>query len=429
MSSSQNTHPLLRFSYSLSVRLQAITIALSLVGILFGLRSYYHIYEQFGADKSVTSFNDLMSQLVLATLFNIISAYLIYNIATKPLRELSQVMALLVEGKLEVEIPYIDKETEIGEMARKVAIFKQNAIDKKNLEQEQKAMAIKVEAEKKQAAAKFAKDFQSKVFSVVETVTSAANDMKHNAKNLFEMADKTSEESTAVAAATEQTSASVLTVASAVEELSTSISNINRQVTESTKMNDEAVSEVRRADATIATLMTSAEQIGDVVKLIQSIARQTNLLALNATIEAARAGEAGRGFAVVASEVKSLANQTAQATEEISQKISTVQHVSAETVQAIRGIGKTIEQTSQLAANISIAMQQQAEAAREISNNVNQASLGTKKITASIMGVTKDATQSHVAADEVLKDSHTLLEQANKMQSEISSFLDKIRQE
>lgn len=422
-----SSHPLLRFTYSLSVRLQALTISLSLVGILFAVRSYYHIYEQLGAEKSTTSFNDLMSQVVIAILFNVVAAYIIYNIATKPIRVLVEIMRSLTEGKLDADIPYTEKETEIGSMARKVLIFKQNAVDKKNLEQQQKEMALKVGEEKRQATEKLARDFEKTVLAVVETVAAAANDMKSNANNLFEMADKTSEEAATVAAATEQTSASVLTVASAVEELSVSIGDINHQVAESTKISSEAVAEVRRADSTIATLVTAAEQIGDVVKLIQSIAGQTNLLALNATIEAARAGEAGKGFAVVASEVKNLASQTGRATEEIAQKIATVQNVSTETVNAIRSIGKTIDHTSQLTQGISQAIQQQTEAAREISNNVNQASVGTRKITNSIMGVTKDAHESHKAADEVLKDSNMLLEQSNRLQSEIRSFLQTIR--
>jgi methyl-accepting chemotaxis protein len=336
-------------------------------------------------------------------------------------------MRSLTEGKLETDVPFVEKETEIGSMARKIRIFKQNAIDKRDLEAQQHATALKVEEEKKQTTEKLAKDFESTVFSVVEIVASAAGDMKHNAQNLSAISDKTSEEAAAVAAATEQTSASFLTVASAVEELSVSISDINHQVTRSTQISSEAVAEVRRADATIATLVEATEQIGDVVKLIQNIAGQTNLLALNATIEAARAGEAGRGFAVVASEVKNLANQTARATEEIAQKISTVQNVSTETVNAIRSIGKTIDHTSELTNSISVAIQQQTEAAREISTNVNQASVGTGKITHSIMGVTRDAAQSHTAADEVFKDSNTLLEQVNRMQSEIRMFVDKIR--
>jgi methyl-accepting chemotaxis protein len=426
---SDQTSPLLRLTNSLFFRLQLPSIALSLVGIFFGVRGYFYICEQFGEEKSLFTYHDLMIQTGIAILFNIATAFIIYCVVTKPIRTMCEVMRMLTEGKVDVDIPYVLDGTEIGSMARKVAIFKQTAVDKKALEDQQKTTAIKNEADKKQTTEKIAHEFESTVLSVVEVLATAADDMQSNAKELVKMADKTSEQSATVAAATEQTSVSVQTVAAAVEELSASIGDINHQVAESTRVSNEAVTEVRRADTTISTLSDAATQIGDVVKLIKDIAGQTNLLALNVTIEAARAGEAGKGFAVVASEVKSLADQTARATEEIAQKIATVQNVSTESVAAIRGIGKTIGETSKITGSISISIQQQTEAAREISRSIQQASIGTEKIASSIMDVTKDATESRNAADEVLGDSKKLLQQASLLQNEIKSFLGKIRQE
>jgi methyl-accepting chemotaxis protein len=419
---------LIRLVSSLSFRLQLMTVILSLVGVFFGVRDYMHVYEEFGDAGSQTTLHDLMLQIGIALLFNITSAFVIYYIVTSPVRAISNVMRGLAEGNLEIDVPYVKQSTEIGSMARKVAIFKQNAVDKKNLEEQQKIQSLKTAEEGKRVREKLAKDFEDTVLSVVEIVANAAGDMQANAKNLSVMADKTSEQSSTVAAATEQTSASVQTVAAAVEQLSASIGEINHKVTESSQINSEAVEEVRRADTTISTLSEAAVQIGDVIKLIQDIAGQTNLLALNATIEAARAGDAGKGFAVVASEVKNLANQTANATEEIAQKIATVQNVSTESVKAIREIGKTIERTSEIATSISSAVQQQTAAAREISNNVQQASVGTGKISDSIMEVTKEAALSRTAANEVLEDSNKLFQQSERLQTEIQSFLGNMRQ-
>ena len=423
-----NAPPFVRLLNSLSFRLQIITIFLSVVGVAFGIRAYIHIFEQVGEEKSLTFYHDLLFQGAIGLILNIAAAIIIYRIATQPIRTLSEVMRALTENELEVDVPYVKQGTEIGSMARKVLIFKQNALDKKDLEEQQKIQAVAAQQEKKRLMEKLATDFESAILSVVDVVTNAAHDMQSNAKNLSAMADKTSEQSSTVAAATEQTSANVQTVASSVQKLSASISEINRQVTESERINNEAVSEVKHADSTISTLSEAAVQIGDVVKLIQAIAGQTNLLALNATIEAARAGEAGKGFAVVASEVKNLAKQTATATEEISKKIATIQNVSGESVAAIRGIGKTIDQTSKIATMISAAIQEQTAEAREISRNVQQASIGTEKIAASILDVTKDATESLTAANEVAQDSNKLFHQSERLQTEIQSFLSKIRQ-
>ncbi len=417
-----------RLMNSLSFRLQLMTVVLSLVGVSFGIRSYLHVSEVLGAEGSVQMYQDLILQIIIALLFNGVCAYIIYHIATKPVRTLGEVMRGLAEGRLDIQVPYVTQGTEIGSMARKVAVFKQNAVDKKNLEEQQKIQSVKSEEEKKRSREKLAADFESTVLSVVEMVATATGDMQANAKNLASMADKTSDQSSTVAAATEQTSANVQTVSAAVEELSASFNEINFKVTESTKISNEAVDEVARADKTISTLSEAAVQIGDVVKLIQDIAGQTNLLALNATIEAARAGEAGKGFAVVASEVKNLANQTANATEEIAKKIATVQTVSAESVNAIREIGKTIAKTNEISSSISMAVQQQTTAAREISNNVQQASVGTSKISESIMEVNKEASESRTAANEVLEDSTKLFEQSGRLKSEIQTFLGKIRQ-
>jgi methyl-accepting chemotaxis protein len=211
-------------------------------------------------------------------------------------------------------------------------------------------------------------------------------------------------------------------IAAASEELSASIGEINRQVSDSTRIAQEGAAEVKRNDATFSTLSDAAAQIGDVVKHIQDIAGQTNLLALNATIEAARAGDAGKGFAVVASEVKNLATQTAKATDDISHKIITVQTVSAEAVNAIRSIGHTIEHMSEISGVIDSAIKQQTAATGEISTNVQKASGSISEVASNILNVTEAATQSRSNTEEVWQSSITLSEQAEHLRNEIQTF-------
>jgi methyl-accepting chemotaxis protein len=243
-----------------------------------------------------------------------------------------------------------------------------------------------------------------------------------SAKHLAEIAEQTNEKANLVSMLTGQASGTMQTIAAASEELSASIGEINRQVTESSRMAQEGVAEVKRNDTTFSTLSTSAAQIGDVVKHIQDIAGQTNLLALNATIEAARAGEAGKGFAVVASEVKTLATQTAKATDDISNKIVTVQTVSAEAVKAMRSIGNVIEQMSEIATVIANAIQQQTLATGEISKNVQHTSGSINEVADNIANVTSDATKSRANTEDVLKASTDLSQQAERLRNELQTF-------
>lgn len=370
---------------------------------------------------------ELGSVVVILLIGGILIAMAIGRSITKPVQSITKSMRELADGHLDIVIGLDDRKDEIGAMARAVHVFQDNARQVERLKKEQAEAEARAEAEKKRAMDQLADDFEQSVGHVVTVVSSAATQLQASSKNLSELSDQTSRQTSTVAAATEEASSSIQTVASAAEELSASISEINRQIADSSRIAAHAVDEVKKTDATVSTLSEAATQIGDVVKLIQDIAEQTNLLALNATIEAARAGEAGKGFAVVASEVKNLANQTAKATEEISKKIITVQSVSNESVSAIRSIGDIIEKIDENTKMIADALQQQDSATKEISNNVQQASAGTSEISSSIVNVTHAAKESQGASSDVFSAATELSKQAESLRGEIQNFLNKVR--
>jgi methyl-accepting chemotaxis protein len=251
--------------------------------------------------------------------------------------------------------------------------------------------------------------------------------MQMTAQSMSATADQSSTLVNAVASAAEETSINVQTVSSGTEELSSSISEIGRQVTNSAQIARKAVDEAGQTDATMQGLADNAARISVVVDLIQTIASQTNLLALNATIEAARAGEAGRGFAVVASEVKSLANQTAKATDEIRSQIANMQTVTTSAVGAIRNIGHTISEINEVTTAIAAAVEEQGAATREIARNIQHAAGGTAEVSSNIVGVSTASAEAGSAASEVLSASGALRREADVLRSEIDAFLSNIR--
>ncbi|MBT3787390.1 MAG: hypothetical protein HN725_15025 [Alphaproteobacteria bacterium] len=261
------------------------------------------------------------------------------------------------------------------------------------------------------------------VSEVVDIVAAASNQLKSSAENMVTSAEETANQSTAVAAASEQVTSNVQTVAAAAEELASSVNEISRQVAESSRISAEAVHETERTNDVVLGLAEAAQKIGDVVKLISDIAGQTNLLALNATIEAARAGEAGKGFAVVASEVKSLANQTAKATGDIAAQVGNIQSATNDAVGAIKGVGGTIKKLSEIATSISSAVEEQGAATDEISRNVQEAANGTQEVTGNITKVSTNASDSGKSASEVLSAADGLSGEAEKMRTQISEFI------
>lgn len=354
-------------------------------------------------------------------------SFLIIRSIVGPINGMTVAMGSLAEGNLETAVPALDKTDEIGDMAKAVQVFKDNAIRTKELEAEAEEQKRKGEEEKRQMMLSMANDFEASVGGVVDSVSSASTEMQSSAASLSATAEQTSQQAATVAAASEEASTNVQTVASASEELSSSISEISRQVSQSTRIAGAAVAEVDGANEKVQGLADAARRIGDVVALITDIADQTNLLALNATIEAARAGDAGKGFAVVASEVKNLANQTAKATEEISAQIGDIQGATEEAVQVIGSIGGTIGQMNEIASTIAAAVEEQGAATQEIARNVEQAAAGTGEVSSNIAGVNQAADETGQSAEQMLSAATELSQQSETLRGEVDKFLANIR--
>ncbi len=346
---------------------------------------------------------------------------------TRPLNRMAGAMTAVAAGNLDIDVPALGRRDEIGNLAAALQAFKGAGLENRRLHADREEMARRAEAEKKTILAKMADTFEAGVRDVVEAVAAASTQMQSSAQSLSATAKETTSRSTAVAAASEEASRNMQTVASAAEELSASINEIGRQVAESAHIAGQAATDASRTNAQVQTLADAAQKIGDVVKLINDIAGQTNLLALNATIEAARAGDAGKGFAVVASEVKSLATQTAKATEDIAAQVKSIQGATVDSVKAIAAISGTISRINEIATGIASAVEQQGAATQEIARSVQQASTGTSDVSANIAGVTEAAHETGRSSSEVLAEAGALSTQSAHLREEVEKFLAIVR--
>ena len=347
---------------------------------------------------------------------------------SRPMIEMCKAMRELATGNFEVVLPGLGRRDELGEMAGAVEEFKTQAIAKA----ERDAAAQELQNSASSAARRtelirFADEFEAAVGTIVSNVSASSVQLEQSAGTLTRTAETTQSLSSQVAGASEEASTNMQSVATATEELSTSVDEIGRRVRESNRIAEAAVLQAEQTDSRIGKLSRAAQEIGEVVKLITAIAEQTNLLALNATIEAARAGEAGRGFAVVAAEVKSLASQTAKATDEISSHISGMQGATQESVAAIKEIGGTIAQISSIASAIAGAVEQQSGATQEIARNVQSVAQGTHQAAANIMQVNRGASETGVASAEVLNSAKTLSTESARLREELDRFMTNIR--
>ncbi len=362
----------------------------------------------------------------LLTSISILFAIVIATIV-RPLRVMTDQMAELARGNLSIDVRGIGRRDEVGILARALEVFKTNAIDVARLAEEQELVKAQAEIDKKNAMAKLADDFERSVTVVVDAVTASSLSLRDSAQSMTGIASTTTEQSSAVAAAIEQTTTNVQAVAGASHELTASIAEIGRQINESALISGDAVQQAERTSNSVEGLSLAAEKIGAVVLMIENIATQTNLLALNATIEAARAGEAGKGFAVVASEVKTLANQTAQATQDIQGQVSEIQSATGKTAHEIEQIARVINRLNEISTAIAAAVEEQVAATHEISRNVQHAASGTQEVSVNITGVSTAAGQTGTAAHSVLVSATELQAQSQRLREEMKRFVAEVR--
>ncbi|QPF85245.1 cache domain-containing protein [Bradyrhizobium genosp. L] len=365
--------------------------------------------------------------IAVLMLISIAIAWAVGRSVVKPLTSLKQRMASLSAGQLDAPVAHADRRDEIGEMARTVQVFRDAMLETNRLRDQQAATEQQQSERRKVDMSRLADQFENEVGEIIELVSVAASQLEQSSTSLSKTAETVEQVSNRASNASGEAAANVHSVAAASEQLASSIGEISRQVGASARIADEAVTQAQKTDARISELSQAASRIGDVVDLIQTIAGQTNLLALNATIEAARAGEAGRGFAVVASEVKSLAEQTAKATDEISQQITDIQSATRDSVSAIKEIGATIARISEISASIATSVEQQGSATQEISRNVQRAAEGTSQVETSIADVQRGASETGGASSQVQAAAQSLANESSRLKRGVAGFLSSIR--
>jgi methyl-accepting chemotaxis protein len=371
----------------------------------------------------------LMIYLVLSAIVVLLAsavAFLIARTISKPLALITERMTALTAGQQDVEVPFLGQRNELGQLALALDAFKQS-----RQRTEEMAMAQEAEHAAKQQRQEMLErvvgGFSQRAAGVIEAVARAAERVQSQSRRLTEMAEHSRSNIDAVDHAASDTTGNVQAVAGAAEELSAAVSEVNHRVANSTEIVKRAVAETERTTVTMRGLVDAAQRIGTIVKVIQDIASQTNLLALNATIEAARAGDAGKGFAVVAGEVKTLANQTTKATEEIQAQVGAIQSETSHAVEAIDNIGRTVDEMNEISTGIAAAMEQQGATTHDIARNITQAAERTREVSANVRSVGEAAETTSTAASELQQASDDLRGQAAQLEREMKSFLGEMR--
>jgi methyl-accepting chemotaxis protein len=358
----------------------------------------------------------------LGLLGGFLLAFFIGRSITRPISGMTAAMGTLAGGNHDVTIPGADSRDEIGDMARAVNVFKINMIEADRLTAEQET-ARAARSRRQDAMDRHTQAFGSSVTGVMSALGAAAGNMRKAADVMADSASAVHHQASETAGGAGQSSADLTAVAAAVEQFTASVSEISRQVAVASEVAARAVQRAEASQVTIRGLADSTARIGDVVRLIDSIAGQTNLLALNATIEAARAGDAGKGFAVVAGEVKALAAQTAKATAEIGAQIETVRGATEDTVAAMNEIGAIIGRMGEVSTAISAAVEEQSVTTREIASSIQGVAGSTAQAAQAMENVVRVADRAGEASRNILTDAADIGSQAEKLRREVEQFL------
>lgn len=363
---------------------------------------------------------------VATVLTGIVLSLLIGRSIAKPLADLVRTMKRLASGETSVEIPTTGASNEIGGMARTIVVFRNSMIERERLASDQTSSARDKERRGESVASAIA-GFRNSIREALENLRNTAQRLESSSSKLNKAADAVSAESHTAETRVIAASENVTGAASAVDELAASIGEIVNQTAKSNQVASHAVAEAQRTAQTMNELGDAATRIGEIVGLIQAIAGQTNLLALNATIEAARAGEAGRGFAVVASEVKSLAAQTAKATEDIAGQIDAIQAAAADSALAIKQVNAIIADMSAIASSVSLTMEEQNYAVASIADGVNRASIEVQTGAAAMSRVAGTSTDARSTASDVKSLADTIMTAAANLDAEVQQFLIRVQ--
>jgi len=341
---------------------------------------------------------------------------------TRPLGALTALMGEMAQDRFNQDVPYQSRQDEIGLIAQAVERFRENGLMRQKLEVETRAASEATEARRKRVD-DLIDGFRKRMGAMLAQINDDSATMKTAASALTEVASRTEEAATNASSASNEALTNVETVSGATTQLNTSVQEISTQVTQGLQMANGASHSSNAVNAKVLELSEAAQRIGDVINLISEIAEQTNLLALNATIESARAGEAGKGFAVVASEVKTLAAQTAKATDEIARQITEIQKSTEDSVQGIGAITESINEIDRFMTSVASAVEEQSSATEEISRSINEAAIGNSSVNKDIAQVSVSVGDTRGSADRMLSAASNVSERSEAINDAIEAFL------
>jgi methyl-accepting chemotaxis protein len=367
-----------------------------------------------------------VAALICLILILAVSFWIIFAKVVSSLKRLQSSMVALAADKFDSQIEDTEGKNEVGDMARALVHFKASRIDALRLAAQDASKQFE-ENERFARRDSLTTDFDSKALALLSAVDTVVDRLSGVASKMSAVASEGLDKSQVAIHAAGAAATNVNAVAAAAEELAGSINEIQRQVTIAEGVSTKAAEQAAASSENVSTLLETTNAIGDIVRLINDIAGKTNLLALNATIEAARAGDSGRGFAVVASEVKSLASQTAQATEEISNQIAAIQKSTTTTAESMRRIAHIIDEAREGSVVIAAAVQEQGAATNEIARSIQLASTGTNDVTNNLGALSDASRTTEATASEVSEVTRDLTMQAKHLRTEVESFLIAIR--